>query len=186
MASIIRIKSLIYATRNELKFQVATRVLAESGIVLIQNKLDLPEIQSIHVEEIARYAAICASQKLVQPVAVTDAGFYMTALNGFPGPFVRYTNEWFSPQDYLNLMHDKQDRRVVVRECLAFCMPEEEPVTLGATHEGQLTRKAGQKRGTSMDQIFIPAGHSVPVSEISTEEMIANWSNASIWKQLKQ
>lgn len=51
----MRIKSLIYATCNDLKFQVATRVLAESGIVLIQNKLDLPEIQSIHVEEAAKY-----------------------------------------------------------------------------------------------------------------------------------
>lgn len=182
----IRISSLVYATGNQIKFEVAAQVMAETGIVLTQDTLDVPEIQSYHVEEVAEYSAIWASQKLSQPVAVTDAGYYVEALKGFPGPFIKYVNEWFSAEDFLKLMYGKANRSVILRECLAFCQPKEEPVLFCRIHRGKLALKRGQRNGTTMDQIFIPAGCSVPVSDMPADEMIAYWRKASIWKELVQ
>lgn len=178
--------TLVYVTGNKIKFQVASQVMSESGINLIQASLQVPEIQSPQVEEVVKYSVSWASQRLGQPVAVTDAGFYVEVLNGFPGPFIRYVNEWFSAQDYLNLMDGKEDRRVIVRDCLAYCHPAEEPVIYCQTHHGELSVKAGHENGTAMDQLFIPAGCTVPISEMSTDQMIAYWSKTSVWQKLKE
>ena len=181
-----RINTLTYVTGNEKKFKVAEEVLRESGILLRQEHLHTPEIQSCRVEEVAEYSAIWASQYLSQPVVVTDAGFYIEALNGFPGPFIKFINEWFSAQDFLSLMQGKNNRQILIRDCLAYCQPNEKPVTFCRVYRGMLATEPGRKRSTPIEQVFIPEGYSVPASEIPPEEMLMYWSNVSAWQELKQ
>ncbi len=181
-----RVNSLVYVTGNELKFKVALQSLQGSGILLERRSLDVPEIQSSRVEEIAEWSAVWASQQLDQPVVVMDAGYYIEALNGFPGPFVKFVNEWFSAEDYLNLLQGKRNRHVVVRDCLAYCRSGEKPVLFCQLHHGDVATQPGRRNGTSIDQIFIPEGYTRPVSEIPPEEMLAYWSSAAIWQELKR
>ncbi len=181
-----RVNTLTYVTGNEIKFKVAEQVLRDSGILLRREQLHTPEIQSSRVEEVAEYSALWASQRLKQPVVVTDAGFYIEALNGFPGPFIRFINEWFSAEDFLNLMRGKDNRRILIRDCLAYCQPDEKPVTFCGVYQGVLATRPGRKRGTPIEQVFIPEGYSVPASEIPPEEMLTYWSNVSTWQALKQ
>ena len=141
-------------------------------------------IQSAHIEEIAEWSAVWASQRLNSPVVVTDAGYNIEALNGFPGPFIKYVNEWFSAEDYLNLMRDKLNRRVVARDCLAYCRPDEKPVSFCRSRLGVLAVQPGRPDGSPIDQLFIPEGYTVPISEIPPAEMVAYWSNATIWHEL--
>jgi hypothetical protein len=101
---------LIYLTRNDLKFAVAERALQGSGIALVQKRMDAPEIQSSQVEEVAAYAGEWASSRLDQPVALTDGGFHIEALGGFPGPFVKFVNQWLTVEDLLSLMRGKENR----------------------------------------------------------------------------
>jgi XTP/dITP diphosphohydrolase len=123
-------KTLIYVTSNELKFKVARKSLQNSGISLERSSLPTPEIQSSRVEEIAEWSAIWACQHLNQPVVVTDVGYYIEALNGFPGPFIKYVNNWFTAEDYLNLLQGKSNRKAIIQDCLAYCSPNEKPVFL--------------------------------------------------------
>ncbi len=180
-----RINSLVYVTSNELKFKVAMQSLQDSGISLERKSLNVPEIQSTSVEEIAEWSAIWASQHLNQPVVVMDAGYYIEALNGFPGPFIKFVNGWFSADDYLNLLQGKSNRRVIIRDCLAYCRPNEKPTIFCQLHQGELATKPGRQNGTSIDQIFIPEGYLNPISEIHPDEMLTYWSNATIWQKLK-
>jgi XTP/dITP diphosphohydrolase len=117
---------------------------------------------------------------------VTDVGFYIEALNGFPGPLIKLINEWFSAEDFLNLMRGKNNRRIVIRECLVYCPPNKKPVTFCSSYQGMLATKPGEKSGTPIDQLFIPEGYSIPVSEISPDEMVTYWSSVSIWQELKR
>jgi XTP/dITP diphosphohydrolase len=181
-----RINTLTYITGNETKFKVAEQVLQDSGILLRREHLCTPEIQSSRVEEVAEYSAIWASQYLNQPVVVTDAGFYIKALNGFPGPFIKFINEWFSAKDFLSLMQGKNNRQIIIRDCLAYCQPDEKPVTFCRLYRGALATEPGRKRGTPIEQLFIPEGYTVPASEIPPDEMITYWSNVSTWRELKQ
>ena len=93
---------LVYVTGNDFKIAVAERALVGSGVVLVQKNLDAPEIQSECVEDVAIYAGKWACRQLEEPVVVTDGGFYIEALNGFPGPFVKFVNQWLAAQDLLD------------------------------------------------------------------------------------
>jgi len=180
-----RVNSLVYVTSNELKFKVALQSLQGLGILLERKPLEVPEIQNNRVEEIAEWSAVWASKQLNQPVVVMDAGYYIEALNGFPGPFVKFVNEWFSADDYLNLLRGKSNRRAIIRDCLAYCRPNEKPTLFCQSHRGELATQPGRRSGAPMDQIFVPEGYSLPVSEIHPDEILAYWSGATIWQELK-
>ncbi len=178
--------TLVYVTSNKLKFEVALRALNGSSIVLERKSIDTPEIQSQRVEEIAEFSASWACQQLNQPVVVLDAGYYIEALNGFPGPFIKFVNEWFRANDFLNLLQSKDNRQIVIRDCLAYCCPNEKPIVFCQLHHGEIATEVGKRNGTSIDQIFIPSGYSKPISEIPADDMIAYWSTATIWQELRQ
>jgi len=178
--------NLIYITGNIAKFEIASKVFKDTGIILSQKNLDAPEIQSKSVEEVAMYSAIWASKELNQPVFVTDAGFCIDALKGFPGPFIKYTNEWLSAEDYINLMDGKSNRDVIIKDCLAYCKPNEKPIIFTGSFNGRLATTTGKKCGTSIEQIFIPEGFNRPISEIPDEEMIDYWSKGDILTKFKE
>ncbi len=177
--------SLIYVTGNDLKFAVAAEVLQDTGIRLEQSRLSTPEIQSAEVEEIAEWSAQWASRELQKPVVVTDAGFYIEALRGFPGPFVKFVNEWLTAGDYLKLMQNHTNRQIVIRECLAYSHPGQKPVTFSQFYQGTLALTPGAPRGTAINQLFIPEGYSQPISELSPTAAMAYWSQLSAWLDLK-
>ncbi|MBS4537515.1 hypothetical protein GOQ27_03520 [Clostridium sp. D2Q-11] len=176
---------LIYITGNDIKFNVALKVFGNTQIDLVQNKLETPEIQSKSVEEIAKFSAKWASKKLNQPVIVTDAGFYIEELKGFPGPFIKYVNEWFSVEDYINLMRDKTNRTIIIKDCLAYCYPEEEPIVFTGEYKGRIAQKPGNKKGSPIEQIFIPEGYDNTISGIPEEEMLSYWSYGDIMTKFK-
>jgi len=137
--------TLVYITGNHIKFNVASQVFMNTGIVLLQKKLSTPEIQSKSVQEVAKYSATWASKLLNKPVIVTDAGFYIEALNGFPGPFIKFVNEWFSVEDYINLMQGKTNRTLIIEDCLAYCYPNKEPIVFTGSYRGKLANEPGSK-----------------------------------------
>ncbi len=178
--------TLIYVTGNNVKFDVASKVFTDTGIVLLQKKLETPEIQSKSVQEVAMYSASWASEQLNKPVIVTDAGFYIEALNGFPGPFIKFVNEWFSVDDYVNLMQGKANRTIIIQDCLAYCYPGKKPVAFIGSYIGRLANQPGKKCDNPIEQLFIPEGYDVPISEIPAEEMISYWSNGEIMNNFKE
>ncbi len=112
--------SLIYVTGNDSKFMHAQEALMPFGITLIQEKVDTEEIQSDSIESVAHDKAKKAFTVLQKSLFVNDAGWIIPSLNGFPGPYMKFVNEWFSPQDFLNLMRDKTDRRIILRQVIVF------------------------------------------------------------------
>jgi len=59
-------------------------------------------------------------KRSLQPVVVTDTYWNIPALNGFPGPFMKFVAGWFTSEDFLNLMKDKTDRRVSFTESITY------------------------------------------------------------------
>lgn len=181
-------KTVYFVTGNPYKLQVAQEVLGKKGIEVIQQKLETPEIQSTDVEEIASFSAKWASEKIGKPVALTDAGYYIEALNGFPGPFIKYINQWLTAEDLLKLMKGKKNRTVVVRVCLAYCEPGKNPISFLRKTTGtiaQMAVKTSKEGSTSINEIFIPDGYDKVESEIPKEEMIKFWATVEdYWGKL--
>ncbi len=114
-----------YVTSNDEKIKVAKERLTPYGITFEPFTMDLIEPQLDNVMDIALAKAEQAFQALREPVVVSDHGWSISALNGFPGPYMKHINEWFTSDDFLNLMRDKQDKRIVKIEALVYKDQEE-------------------------------------------------------------
>jgi len=169
-------KSIFFITGNAYKFQIAQEALSDAGTELIQKELETPEIQSTSIEEIASFSVKWASDLLKEPVIVSDAGYYIEALNGFPGPFIKYINEWLNADDILRLMAGKENRKVEVKDCLAYCEPGKKPVLFCDFARGRIANKKGSKGNTSINEIFIPEGEDRTESDIPWDEMKEFWA----------
>jgi len=170
-------KSIFFITGNNLKFQIAQKELSDVGIELIQKEIDTPEIQSKNIEEIASFSAKWASSQIKEPVIVSDVEYNIEALNGFPGPFIRYVNEWLSADDLLRLMDGKENRDVIVKDCLAYCGPGKKPVLFCGSVKATIADKKGGKGRTPINEIFIPEGYDKVESDIPWDEMKEFWAN---------
>jgi XTP/dITP diphosphohydrolase len=179
-------KTLINLTGNRFKFEVAQWALRDIPVVLEQVRLPVPEIQSNSVQEIAEFSAQWAATQIAQPFFLTDAGFYIDALNGFPGPFIKFINQWFNTEDIQWLMHDKSYRHMTVQDCLAYVIPGEPVVIFHGSYQGTIAREPGPSTGTPIERLFIPAGHHLPISEFTHDEQVAFWGSGQIWQAFRR
>lgn len=102
-----------YVTTNKLKFAIAERFFANnSEYELVQISQETPEIQAASCEEIAAFSAQHIAKEIGEPCVVMDAGFFIPALGGFPGPFVKQVNNWLSEEQILRMLTADDDRSI--------------------------------------------------------------------------
>ncbi len=181
-------KTITFVTGNEYKFLLAKRALAIFPSLLLERRtIDFPEIQSCLNEEIAAYSARNISNLLQTPVIVSDAGFAIHALNGFPGPFIKYINDWLTPEDILAMMEGKTDRRAKFVDILAYAEPGQEPVLFHDEASGVIAYKSSATSKSPdlgmINRIWIPDGSKKTSSEMPHEELLAIWKNKK-WNDL--
>lgn len=111
---------LYYITSNTDKVNVARKYLTPLGIAIKMKSFDFTEIQSESIEKIAEHKAQSAFERLRHPLIVNDAAWHLPALNGFPGPYMKYINDWFTSSDLLQLMQGKPDRTVIYEEVFYY------------------------------------------------------------------
>ena len=78
----------IFITGSEKKREEVNSILSKFSLENME--LDLEEVQSLDVYEIARDKARRAYKKLGQPVVIEDVAFYIEELNKFPGPLIKW------------------------------------------------------------------------------------------------
>ncbi len=184
-------KTIFFVTGNYYKFQAAKIALKNTGIRLIQKKMEVPEIQDESVKKIAMFSASWAANIFKKPAIVSDGGCYIKALNGFPGPFIKYISKWLSAEDLLRIMSGKKNRRVVWVGCVAYCEPNKKPVANIEKYKGKLALKPGKniyrKDYGWIDTLFVPDGHKRPLSELPPQDYIRFWGNdAGLIKIIKK
>jgi XTP/dITP diphosphohydrolase len=169
-------KIVTFVTGNETKFEIAKSIFLEYEITLVQEKIDTPEIQDLDVENVAKYSAINVSNELQKSIIVNDVGYYIPALNGFPGSFLKFANDWFNSNQILELMKNKTDRRLIIRDCLAYCEVGKEPITMMFENECNLANEA-EGSGSTFDNLIIRKGLNKVQSLYTHQEMLEYWNN---------
>jgi XTP/dITP diphosphohydrolase len=112
---------ILYATSNPYKIESANRNLSSFNITVEGIKVDgIQEIQTDSIEEISIDKAKKSYDKVGKPLIVSDGGWNIPALNGFPGPMMAYVNRWLSSEDFLNLMRDKQEKSIILTEYITY------------------------------------------------------------------
>ncbi|MCX8171934.1 MAG: non-canonical purine NTP pyrophosphatase, partial [Candidatus Bathyarchaeota archaeon] len=112
---------IFFVTGNIHKFNEAKEILAEYGISVAMLKIKTLEIQDDDIENIAKTSALNAVREVNLPLIVEDAGLFIEALKGFPGPFSSYIYRTIGLNGIIKLMDGVEDRRAHFKSAVAFC-----------------------------------------------------------------
>ncbi len=182
-------KIVVYVTGNKSKVATAQHYLSKKGITVAQERVSIDEIQSENIEEVALDKAKKAYKILQKPLLVNDAGWIIPALNGFPGPFMKYINDWFTAEDFLNLMKDKEDDTVILRDIYVF-YDGNDSKTFSYNHKGKFLKEIkGEGRASDMVISLSESGESVAEEMMKTkdtENYNPFWDDFSKWLNDKQ
>lgn len=162
-------KNITMVTGNIGKWKIASEIFKKYNVKLLRKKMDTPEIQAYNVEEVSKYSAQYAANKLNCAVIKSDVGYYIEELNGFPGPFLRYINNYLTSEQILNLMEGKENRTIILKECLTFATPNGKIKQFVNIEKATISKEA-MGTGTTFDRIVIFDGDKFPKSMNSEEK----------------
>ncbi|MCS7140034.1 MAG: RdgB/HAM1 family non-canonical purine NTP pyrophosphatase [Candidatus Nezhaarchaeota archaeon] len=145
-----------YVTSNPNKAKEGIEILRELGIDVDVVLIKVPELQSENLIEIAKFRAKEAYRKLKRPVIVEDAGLFIEALNGFPGPYSSYVFKVLSNDGILKVMKGIRNRRATFRSVVAFHNGKRVLTFVGEVKGKIAFRPKGSSWG--FDPIFEPKG----------------------------
>lgn len=98
MSNINEKKKINFITGNANKLKEFTQIIGDvEGYEFINTKVDLPEYQG-EPEDIARQKCATALKIINEPLIVEDASLCFNALNGLPGPYVKWFVEKLKPE----------------------------------------------------------------------------------------
>lgn len=167
-------KVIFFATNNINKFNEARRVLGEYKIAVGMLRVKTLEIQEDNLEEIAEASAVEAFRHCHLPIIVEDAGLFIDALNGFPGPYAAYVYKAIGNGGLLKLMENIENRKAKFQSVIAYYSAGlESPMHFRGEVLGEITSKERRRNGESafgFDPIFKPVSSNVTFAEMTVIE----------------
>ena len=167
---------IIFATGNTGKATSLRYHLKRHGVdaTVDQQSLDLIEPQADTAREIALVKARQTWDQLRQPVVVDDSSFHITALNGFPGPYIKPMLQTVGIDGILRLMEGYDDRSAAFISSLVYIdedgvehIFDDDPYTGTIALTASTKKKAGA--WSALHQIFIPTGCNKVLAELSAD-----------------
>jgi len=142
---------ITFVTGNEKKLEEVKRILSSSSstqtaampFTIANRKIDLPELQGDPLE-IAKEKCSIAAQEINGPAITDNTSLSFTALNGMPGPYIK----WFLEScghDGLNCMIAfSTDKSACAQTMVGFCPgPGEEVVVFDGRTQGKIVPGRG-------------------------------------------
>lgn len=164
---------ITFITSNPAKVKLAAERLEKYGISVGQTTLELEEIQSFDVAEVAEKKIQQAMSKLKDPFFVEDSGFYIKTLKGFPGPMIKSIMTALGDERVTKLVGPGEPRDVEVISVIAYGNPADGTIkTFQGSYLGTLAEspRGEETRGWLLSRIFIPHGWSQTLAELDETE----------------
>lgn len=174
-------KQILFATGNKGKLEEMKPPFQKEDLELKQVDVDVPEIDAMDVEEVARQKVrdsfeAAVEKNLVEEdemMIVEDTGFFVESLGGFPGAEAAFFSRTAGVDYLMPMMEGETDRAAYFKTAIAAYMPEQDRVE---TFTGRMTGKVPEnKRGESHPHLpynsyFIP-DHSEGDSLAENEDL---------------
>ena len=164
-------KVAYFLSNNMNKFREAARILEKYGIIIVLIRLKKKEIQNDSIEKIAKVSAEEAAEELNLPVVTEDAGLFIDALNGFPGPYSSFTYRTIGVEGILKLMSGVENRKAKFKSAVAYAEPSGESRIFSGGVSGEISVTAKGDKGFGFDPIFQPYDYKGRTfAELDTDE----------------
>jgi|BEDMetMinimDraft_2_1075160.scaffolds.fasta_scaffold00028_7 XTP/dITP diphosphohydrolase len=146
---------IVLVTGSEGKAKEFVDLASDYGIPIRWVKYAKPEIQGERLEDIARFSAISMFQIIGSPLIVEDAGLFIEALNGFPGPYTSFVNRTIGIQGVLRLMSGIENRKAYFKSVICYVDEDSTHIFVG-TVDGSISLEPKGENGFGFDPIFVP------------------------------
>ena len=181
---------VFFATNNVNKFNEAREVLTESKIAVGMLRIKSLEIQSESLEEIAQASVMEALEKYGLPMVVEDAGLFVDALNGFPGPYAAYVYRTIGNKGLLKLMDRVDNRKATFRSVIAyFSLALKSLICFEGSVSGEIIReerKAAGRMGFGFDPIFKPDESDKTFAQMNVAEKCNRSHRAAAFRKFAE
>lgn len=178
---------LLFVTGNTSKFYEASSVCKEFGIELTQTTADIDEIQHHDPITITKAKAESAFRAMGRPIVVNDSSWSIPAYNGFPGGYMKDVTSWLSTEDFIYLMKNKPDKRIILTETVVY-MDEHNTEFFVYKRTGQLIDEPRGKSLPTFTRILVMDGEDMTVSQVFDqgnweiiEERYKHWYDFARW-----
>ena len=139
------------------------------GIQIGQKKLDLDELQSLDLREIAEHKVRQAYEILKSPVLVEDIAFSMNALGKLPGPFIKWFIQEVGFEGLCRIADRTVDRSAITSVCYVFFDGGKIEFFEGSL-AGSIPDHPRGADGFGWNCIFIPDGQTKTNAEMTDKE----------------
>ena len=153
------------------------------GHQLTAAAVDLPEIQSLDLGEVLDAKADEAFRRLGRPVIVEETGLELAAMNGFPGPLVKWMLDAVGAVGVARAALALGDGTARAHCMLLYYDGERRLVAEGQT-VGELVLPARGESGFGWDPVFQPAGEERTYGEMSAAEKDRIGHRGRAWRAL--
>jgi len=110
---------LRFVTTNEGKVREAREYLGADEVE--QLAFDYTEVQADDLATVAAHGARQAYRHAGEPVIVDDAGLFVEAFDGFPGPYSSYVEDTVGVERVWRLTREEENRSAAFRGVVAYC-----------------------------------------------------------------
>jgi non-canonical purine NTP pyrophosphatase (RdgB/HAM1 family) len=177
----LNLEDITVITSNKHKIKELTAILG-TGFRL--KKIEIPEIQSLNIDEVITEKAKTAYQKIKKPVLVEDVSFEIDAINGLPGPFVKFFLQRLGTVGIIKIVGNKSTKTKVTAAVAIY-----DGVTLKIFKDkvsGTLSKTSKGESGFGFDRIFIPKGYKQTYAQMDPKLKDKISHRAKALKKLKE
>ncbi|KAI0503288.1 inosine triphosphate pyrophosphatase-like protein [Xylaria bambusicola] len=132
-----------FITGNANKLSEVRAILEPTGIAVRNQALDLPEIQG-SLEDVTREKCRVAADLVGGPVLVEDTCLCFNALNGLPGPYIKWFMKSIGHEGLNNLLVAYDDKSAQAVATFGFCEgPGQEVLLFQGRTDGKIVPARG-------------------------------------------
>ncbi len=174
------IAGFVLVSGNRGKIAEARRL---TGLDLEAVELDLPEIQSLDLLEVLAAKGEEAWRRLGRPLVVEEAGLGLAAMNGFPGPLVKWMLEAVGAEGLARTALALENTDATATCALLYRDAHRTLVAEGKT-AGTLLLPPRGPHGFGWDPVFLPEGETRTFGELTGAEKDSVSHRGRAWRAL--
>ncbi len=131
--------------------------------------IDLPEIQEIDAHAIIREKLVEGLKHKNAELIVEDTSLYFDALNGLPGPLIKWFLKTIGNDGLYNLVQKLGNNKAYAKTIIGYAKNANEIEYFEGIIEGEIVAPAGVTN-FGWDPIFRPLGHDKTFAEMGADE----------------
>ena len=176
----LKLFDLVVVTSSPDKLAEINEILGTNHKV---SKVDIPEIQSLDLDEVIENKAKSAYQKIKKPVLVEDVSFEIKAFGGLPGTFIKFFLKTLGTEGTVAFVKG-EDTTTKVTAAVAIFDGKNLKVFKGTIY-GTLSPKDRGEYGFGFDKVFIPNGYNQTLAEMPPSLKIKISHRAKVLEKVK-